>query len=55
MERNFIYKFRPSARQAGCGAVFGVVPFVSRRALGVVCGVVGAGGNFGGMILQVCP
>lgn len=29
------------------GATFGVVPFVNRRALGAVAGIVGAGGNVG--------
>lgn len=40
--------------QAGCGGAFSVVPFVSRRSLGLVCGAVGAGGNLGSAILQVC-
>ena len=41
----------PPTLQA-CGATFGVVPFVSRRAYGVVSGMVGAGGNAGGAIVQ---
>merc|ERR1719155_402160 len=36
--------------QASEGASYGVVPFVSRRALGVVSGYVGAGGNAGSTI-----
>ena len=32
------------------GLTYGVVPFVSRPALGVVSGMVGAGGNAGSMI-----
>merc|ERR1719171_95166 len=32
------------------GLHFGIVPYVSRPALGVVSGMVGAGGNFGGVI-----
>lgn len=34
------------------GANFSVVPFVSKRALGVVAGTVGAMGSFGAVILQ---
>jgi MFS transporter, NNP family, nitrate/nitrite transporter len=33
--------------QMSCGATYGVVPFVDRRALGTVAGIVGAGGNAG--------
>lgn len=38
--------------QGTCGAVYGVVPFVSRRSLGLICGCVGAGGNLGGAVTQ---
>ena len=43
----------PSILQGACGALFSVVPFVSKRALGLVCGFVGAGGNTGSAITQV--
>jgi MFS transporter, NNP family, nitrate/nitrite transporter len=38
--------------QASEGASFGVVPFVSKRSLGVVSGFVGAGGNAGAVMTQ---
>jgi NNP family nitrate/nitrite transporter-like MFS transporter len=38
--------------QASCGACFGIVPFVSKRSMGVVSGFVGAGGNAGAVIAQ---
>jgi NNP family nitrate/nitrite transporter-like MFS transporter len=33
--------------QMACGATYSVVPFVNKRALGAVSGIVGAGGNVG--------
>ena len=39
--------------QGAAGALFSVVPFVSKRSLGLVCGFVGAGGNTGSAITQV--
>ncbi|MDX7949822.1 MFS transporter [Lichenihabitans sp. Uapishka_5] len=32
-----------------CGAIYAIVPFVDRKALGGVTGIVGAGGNVGGV------
>ena len=32
--------------------MYGVVPFVSRRSTGIVCGLVSAGGAVGGVINQ---
>ncbi|ONI19644.1 hypothetical protein PRUPE_3G289200 [Prunus persica] len=39
--------------QAASGLTFGVVPFVSKRSLGVVSGITGSGGTVGAVITQL--
>jgi len=38
--------------QACCGSVFGIVPFVDPKIVGAISGLVGAGGNVGGLIFS---
>ncbi|KAM2367241.1 hypothetical protein TB2_044831 [Malus domestica] len=39
--------------QAAAGLTFGVVPFVSKRSLGVVSGITGGGGTMGAVVTQL--
>ena len=32
-----------------CGSLYALVPFIDRKVLGGVCGIIGAGGNVGGV------
>ena len=48
----FVHYVSLQLLQATCGAIYGVVPFTSRRSCGLACGLVSAGGAIGGVINQ---
>jgi len=39
--------------QGTAGTTFSIIPFVNPKVVGAVSGLVGAGGNFGGLILNI--
>nr|KYP51777.1 Nitrate transporter [Cajanus cajan] len=40
--------------QAACGATFGIIPFISRRSLGIISGLTGAGLSWMGVMIVAC-